>query len=139
MKILTILVVLMLMLSGACVTKADNPIVGKWKIAARGVDTADNPCPFVPEEIEFLKDGTVAMPNVPAGMKMFYKAGLKEEEARQVMAKYSFLKDRQHILIMGPSQADLISRAIAYEYSVAQNELVMTLPGWTPSIFSRIK
>lgn len=139
MKKLTVVFVLMITLFGACVIKADNLIVGKWTIATRGVDKANNPCLFVPDAMEFFRDGTVAMSNVPGGMQMFYTTALNEEEARQAMAKFSYLKDRQHILLIGPSQADLINRAMAYDYSVAQYELVMAVPGWTPSTYSRVK
>lgn len=139
MRKLTIALVLMITLFGACVSKADNLIVGKWEIATRGVDGANNPCPFVPDAIEFFRDGTVAMSNAPDGMKMFYTTTLNEEEAKQAMAKFSYLKDPQHILMMGPSQADLINRAMAYDYSVAENELVLIVPGWTLSTYSRVK
>lgn len=139
MKNVTMLVLLIIIVIGACATKAESPIVGRWQLAERGIDKDGNPCPFVPDEIEFFRDGTVAMQNAPAGMKMFYMTALNEEDAKQVMAKFSHLKDRSRILMMGPSQTDLINRAMAYDYSVAQNELVMALPGWTASRYSRVK
>ncbi len=136
---IAVISVAMLALIAACATKAEDPIVGRWKIEVYGIDKDNNPCPFVPEEFEFFRDGTVSMTNAPEGMKLYYATSLNEEDAGQVLTKFPYLKDRKHILMMGPSQTDLVNRAMAYDYSVTGSELRMTLPGWTPSRYRRVK
>jgi len=117
---------------------AESALMGSWQVLERGVDSANNPCPFVPDTIEFFRDGTVSMTNMPQGMKMLYKTALSPEEAKAVMAKFPYLKDKDHILLMMPAtQADWANNSIAYDYAVKGRIFTMTLPGWAPSTFKR--
>jgi|PlaIllAssembly_1097288.scaffolds.fasta_scaffold01967_8 hypothetical protein len=132
-----LLIVLCLASTLSCTKGSEVVLTGTWKITAKGVDSQNNPCPFVPEEITFFKDGTVSMSNMPPGMKMFFKTALTGEEARAVMEKFAYLKDKDHILLMRPSAPTDWINSMAYDYSLKGNELTLFLPGWTASTYGR--
>ena len=119
---------------------AQEGLSGKWNVMVKAVDSANNPCPFIPDWMEFFNDGTVAMANLPAGMKMQYKTALSAEEAKTILAKFPHVKDKSHILLMKPSpQADWLTNSMVYRYSIKAGELTLELPGWTASRYGRSK
>ena len=132
-----LLIVLSLATTLSCTTGSVGPLTGTWKITVKGVDSQNNPCPFVPEEITFFKDGTVLMSNMPPGMKMYYTTVLTGEEAKAVMGKFSYLRDKDHILLMKPSTPTDWINSMAYDYTLKGSELTLFVPGWTPSTYSR--
>lgn len=123
----------------SCTTGNGGPMMGTWKIVARGVDNENRPCAFVPDEITFFKDGTASMSNMPPGMKMFYKTSLTGEEAKAIMEKFPYLKDKGRILLMKPSTPSDWINSMAYDYVVKGDELTLFLPGWTASTYGRSK
>lgn len=129
--------VFILVMGLALACAAADPLVGKWKVAQKGVDAANNECPFIPDEFEFFPDGTVAMSNMP-GVKMAYKTKLSDTDAKSLMKKFTYLKDKKKILLMmPPGLNDWLNQSMAYIYSIKANELSMEIPGWSPSKFKR--
>ena len=133
----TVLLVLCLATTLSCTRGSQDTLTGTWKITVKGVDSESRPCPFVPEEITFFKDGTVSMSNMPPGMNMYYKTDLAADEALAIMGKFSYLKDKDHILLMKPSSPTDWINSMAYDYALKGNELTLAVPGWTPSMYSR--
>lgn len=119
---------------------AGPSVNGKWKVIDRGVDGSQKPCPFVPDWIEFFADGTVAMANLPQGMRMLYRTAVSDSEAKTLLVKFPYVKDKDHMLLMKPSrEADWLNNAMAYRYTVKAGELYLEIAGWTASRYARSK
>lgn len=113
-------------------------IVGKWKLLNRPVDLAGNPCPFIPDEMEFFNDKTMAMSNMP-GNKMQYKTDPTAEEKQAIQSRIPGLKGMELLLVKLAPQMEWADTPIAYGYSLNKAGLSLTVPGWSSAEFERVK
>ncbi len=95
-------------------------LVGKWRAVLPQTEESEK---FLPEEIEFLHDGTVSMSDFP-GKKLPFKTELSKEERNLLRKNYPELQGKGVLLILlDPSQTDWVKNAAAYQYEVTGNEL----------------
>jgi len=117
--------------------KSAGLLQGKWSITHRPVDKSGQPCPYLPESIEFFKDGTVVTSNIP-DMHMPFKIDLTADE-KQAIEKRTGFKGNKIILIEPNPQIDWKSTPMVYIYSVNKKELSLTIQGWEKATFKREK
>lgn len=130
---------LSLMIFSAGLSWADGNILGKWKMTVPAMNSAKEPCPFIPDSMEFFSDGTVGMSNMQ-GMKMLYRTDLTKAELEIQRKRYPDLAKKKIMLMTPPQQMDWSNAAMAYGYSVKGDELVLEISGgWTPAKFMRMK
>lgn len=99
-----------------------KPLEGKWRVIE---SQGSLPEIYLSAEMEFFADGTVIMSDFP-GKKLPFKTELTKEERGLLKKNYPELEGKNIVLIMlDPSQHDWQRNAVAYQYSVAENELSM--------------
>ena len=99
-----------------------RPLTGKWQAI---LPQTGEPEQYLPEEIEFLHDGTVNMSDFP-GKKLPFKTELSEEERGLLRKNYPELNGKAVLLILlDPAQSDWTKNAAAYQYTVNGNELTL--------------
>jgi len=108
---------------------------GTWTIVSKPVDTAGVQCPFIPDAIEFFKDGTLVMANMP-GMHMPFKAELTAEE-KTAFEKRPGLKGKKLLLVKPNPRMEWTSTPMVYVYEVGKNELSLTVQGYDKALFKR--
>ena len=97
-----------------------RPLIGKWQAVLPQPGETEK---YLPEEIEFLHDGTVSMSDFP-GKKMPFKTELSKEEKDLLRRNYPELEGKNVLLILlDPAQPDWVTNAAAYQYNVTGNEL----------------
>jgi len=97
-----------------------KPLEGKWQIIE---SQGNGPEKYLSDEIEFFHDGTVTMSDFP-GRKLPFKTELSKEETRLLKKNYPELEGKNIVLILlDPSQQDWLKNAVAYQYTVTENEL----------------
>lgn len=111
-------------------------IVGKWTVVQEGVDDEGEPCPFIPDEMEFFADGTVEVSILP-GRKMLYKIVTDADELARVAQRFAHAKPGRTLMMMLSTETDWVSRGMAYGYELRGDALVLEFPGWSPSTFAR--
>lgn len=124
--------------AGAALAIKDGKLVGRWKLITRPLDAAGNPCQFIPDEMEFYKDETVAMSNMP-GNKMPYKIDLTAEEKKKIHERSPELKGRQLLLIKPSPQMEWETTPMIYGYFLSKSGMDLILPGWSPAKFKKLK
>ena len=117
--------------------KQDNLLIGKWTITCNPLDASGKPCPYLPQTIEFFRDGTVGLSNI-GDIHMPYKTKLTAEET-QAFDKRPGLKGQQLLLIRPSSEMDWKATPMVYVYTVTNDELTLTLEGWEKATFKRLK
>jgi hypothetical protein len=117
--------------------KSAELILGKWSITHRPVDKSGQPCAYLPESIEFFKDGTVVMSNMP-DMHMPFKIDLTADE-KQAIEKRAGFNGKKIMLIKPNPQMDWKSTPMVYNYSVNKKELSLTIQDWEKATFKREK
>ena len=115
-----------------------KPLTGKWKIAIPARDAAGNPCPFVPEEMEYFSDGTMTMSNMPGG-RVPFRIDLTAEERQVMEARDPSWKGKKLLLIKPMPQMEWRSTPMAYSYSIDKDKLTLSVTGWSPAVFQRVK
>ena len=113
-----------------------RPLIGKWHAVLPQTGEAEK---YLPEEIEFLHDGTVSMSDF-SGRKLPFKTELSKEEKDLLRKNYPDLEDKDVLLILlDPAQPDWIKNAAAYQYTVTGNELSLRpLIAAKPMKFKRV-
>jgi hypothetical protein len=97
-----------------------KPLEGKWQTME---SQGDAPAKYLSDEIEFFRDGTVTMSDLP-GKKLPFRTELSKEETGLLKKNYPELEGKNIVLILlDPSQHDWLQNAVAYQYSVTGNEL----------------
>lgn len=135
-----LVVLLLLVAAVACTPSEDKMVMGKWKIVTRGVDATQKPCMFIPETMELFGNGTIWMSIMPPTAKMFYKTAVTRDEMRSLKKRYPGLKDDERVLLMKVTEkGDWAESAVAYNYTANESQLSLELPGWTPSVYGRVK
>ena len=118
--------------------KSADPLLGSWKISQRPVNAAGVPCPFLPDSIQFLKDRSLVMSNVP-GLHMPYKTELTAAE-RQAFEERSAEYQGKSLLLVKPNpKMEWLSTPMVYIYSISKDELLLTAQGWEQATFKRVK
>lgn len=118
-------------------TEKEAPtLVGAWRIVDVGVDAEGEPCPFIPDELEFFADGSVAASSLPAG-RMAYKIVTDPAEQARVTARFPYARPGRTLLMMVDAGGDWGRDAMAYGYELDRERLVLEFPGWSPSVFGR--
>ena len=113
-------------------------LIGNWEITHRPVDASGTPCPFLPESIEFYKDQTLVMSNLP-GRPLPYKTELTAGETKAFEARSEGYKGKTLLLVKPVPQMDWLSTPMVYVYSVTKDGLNLTADGWEAATFKRIK
>ena len=117
--------------------KPANLLIGKWTITCNPVDATGKPCPYLPQTIEFFKDGTLMM-SATGDIHMPYKTELTAEETL-AFEKRPGLKGKQVLLIRPTSEMDWKATPMVYVYTVTKDELTLTMEGWEKATFKRSK
>ena len=119
-------------------TSAPAQLVGNWKITHRPVNESGQPCPFLPETIQFLKDQTLIMSNLP-GRALPFKTELTAAEKSAMIERTDAYKGKSLLLVKPIPQMDWSATPMVYIYSVSKDTLSLTVEGWEPAAFSRVK
>jgi len=124
--------------AAAAEPSASTKLAGSWKLVAPALDPSGQPCPFVPEGMEFHSDQTASMANMPGG-RFPYKTDVTAEEKQAVLSRNPGLKGMSLLLMKPMPQMDWQSTPMVYGYTVSKKELILTVPGYSPATFRRIK
>jgi len=120
--------------------KTEQDLVGSWKLVENIVDAEGNPCPFIPDGIELFVDETLTMSNMP-DRRMPYKTSVSTDDRSAIEARIPGLKGMPLLLIKPMPQMEWQNTPMIYGYSLngKKDILKLTLPGWTPASFQRVK
>ena len=113
-------------------------LLGKWQITHRPVNAAGKPCPFLPETIEFFKDQSLIMSNVP-GTHLPYKTRLTAAETQALVKRSEGFKGKTLLLVKPTPRMDWQSTPMVYIYTVTGDGLTLTVQGWDTATFKRVK
>jgi len=115
----------------------NTKLIGSWTKTLSPTDSAGNPCPFVPDSMEFYKDQTMTMPNFGT-QHLPYKTTVTLDEKLSIEKRSPDLKGKNLLLIKPNPNMDWARTPMAYGYSVEKNELTLILQGWPPAKFARV-
>ncbi|NJD56903.1 MAG: hypothetical protein FIA94_10930 [Nitrospirae bacterium] len=105
----------------SCRTSDVKVLEGKWKAAETGTDEPER---YLPDDMEFFGDGTVAMPGF-TDKKMPFKTGLTAEEKKLIRENYPDAEGKNILFIkFDPAQKDW-SRSAVFQYTVSGDELYL--------------
>jgi len=113
-------------------------LLGSWSITHRPVNASGQPCPFLPEGIEFFKDQTLVMSNMP-GRHFPFQVEPSDELRKAIESRSEEFKGKQLLLVKPVPNMPWESTPMAYVYSVTKNELTLEVLGWEPATFKRSK
>ena len=112
-------------------------LIGTWTTTSCSTDSSGNPCPYLPDSMEFFKDNTMTMSNFDT--KHFpFKTTLTNEEKLAIEKRDPDTKGKNLLLIKHRPDINWADTRMMYVYSVDKNELTLTLKGWKPAKFGRI-
>jgi len=114
------------------------PLIGTWKIAHRPTNPKGEPCPFLPETIEFFPNQTLTMSNMPMRMLPF-KTDLSPSETQAVVARLPEFKGKRLMLVKPSPALSWENTPMAYMYSVRGEQLLLGAQGWEPATYRRAK
>jgi len=137
-RVLAAVFIVLALTASAFAGDGGQVLSGKWKMTVPARDAAGSPCPFVPDMMEFFDDGTVAMSNMP-GNRVPFKTDLAPDEKQAMELRNPSLKGKNLLLVKPMPQMEWRSTPIVYAYSVTANELTISVTGWTPATFTRVK
>ena len=115
--------------------KSTALLQGKWDIVKKPVDKSGNPCPYIPDAIEFFKDGTLEMSNMP-NMHMPFKTDLTSDE-KQALEKNPRFQGKKLLLVKPNPQMDWKATPMVYIYEVSKNQLSLTVQGYEKATFKK--
>jgi hypothetical protein len=115
----------------------DAKLIGSWIRTLNPTDSSGNPCPFVPNTIEFFPDNTMTMSGF-GSRHLPYKTALTRVEKHVIEERNPGFKGRNLLLVLPDPSSNWFYTPMAYAYSVEKNELTITVHGWTPAIFTRV-
>lgn len=113
-------------------------LLGSWSITHRPVNEAGQPCPFLPEGIQFFKDQTLVMSNMP-GRHFPFKIELSAEERKAIESRSEEFQGKKLLLVKPMPNMPWEKTPMAYVYSVTKDELTLVVLGWDPATFKRTK
>ena len=117
---------------------AASQLLGTWQITHRPVNGAGEPCPFLPESIEFFKNQTLVMSNL-SGRPLPYKTELTAAEKQSFEARSAGYRGKSLLIVKPIPQMDWTSTPMVYIYAVTKDGLTLIVDGWEPSSFKRVK
>ena len=112
-------------------------LIGSWTKTVNSTDSSGQPCPFVPDKMEFFKDQTVTMSNF-GSQHLPYRTILTPSEKQAIETKNPDLKGKKLLLIKPNPNVDWASTPMVYGYTVEKNDLTLILQGWSPAKFVRV-
>jgi len=119
-------------------SKSDSKLVGSWKMTKNSVDSAGAPCPFVPEVFDFYKDKTVVLSNF-GPQHLPYTTSVTNEEKEIIIKKMPDFKGKDILLIKPNPNMDWTNTPMVYAYSINNNELTLSILGYSPATFAKSK
>jgi hypothetical protein len=148
MRAITRIVVTVMLVSAAMVSAplqpasaayhhSDLKLIGSWVKTLNSTDSSGNPCPFVPDTMEFFPDNTMTMTDF-GSRRLPYKTALTRVERHVVEERKPELKGKDLLVILPNPGYNWFFSPMTYAYSVEKNELTITVHGWTPAKFTRV-
>lgn len=138
--LLTLVTLIALAASGAfAAAPAAAPLTGAWQITHRPVDAAGKPCPFLPDAIQFFKDGTLSMSNMPKKMRLPFKTDPTADERQALEERAAAFKGQQLLLVKPNPRLDWRATPMVYIYTVSADTLTLNIQGWETATFKRSK
>ena len=115
----------------------DLKLIGSWVKTLKSTDSYGNPCPFVPDTMEFFPDDTMTM-SAFGSRHLPYKTALTRVERHVTEERNPDLKGKNLLLILPNPGFNWFYTPMAYAYSVEKNELTLMVHGWSPAKFTRV-
>ena len=112
-------------------------LVGSWTKTLNSTDSNGNPCPFVPDKMEFFIDQTMTMSGF-GSRRLPYKTSLSRLERHVTEERNPDLKGKNLLLVLPNPSFIWASTPMAYGYFVEKNELTLIVHGWSPAKFTRV-
>jgi len=116
--------------------KEERKLVGFWTMTQNSTDASGSPCPFVPQTMQFFKDATVVMSSF-GNDHLPYKTIITKEERQAIEERNPDLAGKGIVLIKPNPAMDWATTPMVYGYTIAKDELTLTLQGWSPAKFSK--
>lgn len=136
---LLLICVLATFLCGVNLVYAEDPkLVGTWKLSVPSKDESGKLCPFVPDSMEYFRDQTMTMSNF-GSQRLPYKTTISKDERMKIDQIIPAFKGKSVILIKPNPSMDWLSTQMKYAYSIKNNEMTLTLQGYTPAKFKKQK
>jgi hypothetical protein len=114
----------------------DARLIGSWIRTLNSTDSYGNPCPYVPNTMEFFLDNTMIMSDF-GSRHLPYKTSLTKVERHVTEERNPDLKGRNLLLVLPDPSYNWFYTPMAYAYSVEKNELTIMVHGWSPAKFAR--
>jgi hypothetical protein len=115
--------------------KSTGLLQGKWDIVKKPAHKSGDPCPYIPDTIEFFKDGTLELSNMP-DMHMPFKTDLTSDEKDAIEQRPGF-KGRKLLLVKPNPRMDWKSTPMVYIYEVSENQLSLTVQGYEKATYKK--
>lgn len=115
----------------------DFKLISSWVRTLNSTDSYGNPCPFVPDTMEFFPDNTMTMSGF-GSRHLPYKTTLTRVERHVTEERNPDLKGKNLLLILPDPSFIWFYTPMAYAYSVEKNELTIMVHGWSPAKFTRV-
>lgn len=114
----------------------ESKLIGLWTITVHSTNSSGEPCPFVPEAMQFFKDQTLIMSH-SGDQHMPYKTTLTKDERQALEKRNPDFKGKNLLLVKPNPNMEWSATPMVYIYSINKKELTLTLQGWSPAKFSR--
>jgi hypothetical protein len=122
--------------TASAVPGEDIKLLGTWTMTQNSNDKSGQPCPFVPQTMQFFKDQSVLMTGF-GEQRLPYKTILTKEERLAVEKRNPDLAGKGIVLIKPNPNMPWTSTPMVYGYTIVKNELTLTLQGWSPAKFAK--
>jgi hypothetical protein len=114
----------------------DGKLIGTWTLAQNSTDKSGQPCPFVPQTMEFFKDQSVMVTGF-GEQHLPYKTILTKDERQAIEKSCPDLAGKGIVLIKPNPNMPWTSTPMVYGYKIVKNELTLILQGWSPAKFTK--
>ena len=131
---LMILIAALVLMTASVVFAATPALTGTWKISVPSKSASGEPCPFVPDGIQFFKDQTVSLSNI-GNQRLPYKTELSAAEKKAIETRIPEFKGKNILLIKLAPNMEWTATPMAYAYTITKGELTLILKGWSPATF----
>jgi len=115
----------------------DLNLIGSWIKTVNATDSYGNPCPFVPDTMEFFLDNTMTM-SAFGSRHLPYKTTLTKVERHVTEERNPDLKGKNLLLVLPDPSVNWIYTPMTYAYYFEKNELTIKVHGWSPAKFTRV-